>query len=67
MTVFPQSASRMTTACTRFFEAVVNEQLTHSRDTRLAAHVGHCTLKEDRAGARIIKESKGSRKRIDAA
>ena len=67
VTVYPQSASRMTTVCTRFFEAVVNEQLTHSGDKRLAAHVGNCTLKEDSRGARIVKESKGSRKRIDAA
>jgi phage terminase large subunit-like protein len=67
VTTFPQSAARMTSACSRFFEHVVNEQLTHSSDKRLAAHIGNCTLKEDSRGARIVKESKGSRKRIDAA
>jgi phage terminase large subunit-like protein len=67
VTVFPQSAARMTSACSRFFEHVVNEQLTHSGDKRLAAHIGNCTLKEDSRGARIVKDSKGSRKRIDAA
>ena len=64
---YPQSSQRMTPACTRFFEAVVNEQVTHSGDVRLARHIGNATLKEDSRGARIVKESKGSRKRIDAA
>jgi phage terminase large subunit-like protein len=30
-------------------------------------HVANCTFKEDARGARITKESKASRKRIDAA
>jgi hypothetical protein len=65
--VYPQSAQRMTPACTRFFEAVVNGQLTHSGDPRLVRHVANATFKEDARGARITKESKSSRKRIDAA
>ena len=46
---------------------MVNGQLTHSGDSRLARHVGNAILKEDARGARLAKESKDSPRRIDAA
>jgi phage terminase large subunit-like protein len=64
---FPQSPGRMTPATARFYEAVVNGQLTHSGDSRLARHVGNAVLREDARGARLAKERKDSPRRIDAA
>jgi phage terminase large subunit-like protein len=64
---YPQSPGRMTPATARFYEAVVNGQLTHSGDSRLARHIGNAILKEDARGARLAKERKDSPRRIDAA
>jgi phage terminase large subunit-like protein len=64
---YPQSPGRMTPATSRFYEAVVNGQLTHSGDSRLARHVGNAILREDARGARLAKERKDSPRRIDAA
>jgi phage terminase large subunit-like protein len=63
---YPQSPGRMTPATARFYEAVVNGQLTHSGDSRLARHVGNAVLREDARGARLAKERKDSPRRIDA-
>ena len=57
---YPQSPGRMTPATARFYEAVVNGQLTHSGDSRLARHVGNAVLREDARGARLAKERKDS-------
>jgi phage terminase large subunit-like protein len=64
---FPQSPARMTPATQRFYEAVVNGQLAHDRDPRLARHVGNCMLKTDSRGSRLAKESKSSARKIDLA
>lgn len=64
---FPQNATRMTPATTRFYEAVMNGLITHDGDTRLARHLGNCVLKVDSRGQRLAKESKGSQRRIDLA
>jgi phage terminase large subunit-like protein len=64
---YPQSPGRMTPATARFYEAVVNQQMTHSGDSRLARHVGNAVLREDSRGARLAKERKDSPRRIDAA
>ncbi|MGZ4576893.1 MAG: terminase TerL endonuclease subunit, partial [Mycobacterium sp.] len=64
---FPQSPARMTPATQRFFEAVMNRQLTHSGDARLARHIDAAVLKVDARGQRITKESKHSARRIDLA
>lgn len=64
---FPQSPARMIPATTRFYEAVVNKQLTQSGDPRLARHMGNCALKVDARGARLTKEHKHSRRKIDLA
>ncbi len=37
----------MTPASARCYEAVVNGQLTHSGDTRVARHIGNAILRED--------------------
>ena len=67
VTEYPQSPSRMTPACSGFYEAVIEGTLTHSGDKRLARHVANAVLRTDSRGARIVKESKHSRRRIDLA
>jgi phage terminase large subunit-like protein len=57
---YPQSPGRMTPATARFYEAVVNGQLTRSGDSRLARHVGNAVLREDARGARLAKERRDS-------
>ena len=64
---FPQTASRMTPATTRFFEACVNKQITQNGDARLARHIGNAQLRIDNRGSRLAKEAKGSKRRIDLA
>jgi phage terminase large subunit-like protein len=64
---YPQSPGRMAPATARFYEAVVNQQLTHSGDSRLARHIGNAVLREDARGARLAKERRDSPRRIDAA
>jgi len=64
---FPQTPSRMTPATTRFFEAVVNKQITHDDDPRLARHIANAQLRTDNRGSRLSKEAKGSKRRIDLA
>ena len=64
---FPQSPARMTPATQHFYEAVINKQLSHSGDPRLARHVGNAVLKSDSRGMRIIKEHRNSSRRIDLA
>ena len=64
---FPQTASRMTPATTRFFESVINKTLTHDGDARLARHIGNAQLRTDNRGSRLAKEAKGSKRRIDLA
>jgi len=65
--LFPQSASRMTPATTRFFEAVMNKTMTQDNDPRLARHVSNATMKTDSRGSRLAKESRNSVRRIDLA
>jgi len=64
---YPQSVARMTPATQGLFEAVVNGQVTHSGDKRLARHVAHAVLKVDVRGSRLVKESRKSPRRIDLA
>lgn len=64
---YPQNAERMVPATQRFYEAVLNKQLTHSGDARLARHIGNVVLRVDQRGGRISKESKNSARKIDLA
>ncbi len=64
---FSPTPQRMTPATQRFYEAVMNRQLTHSGDRRLARHIDSAVLKIDARGQRIVKESKHSGRRIDLA
>jgi phage terminase large subunit-like protein len=57
----------MTPATTRLYEAIVNGDVTHSGDARMARHVAASALKVDSRGTRLAKEHKHSRRRIDLA
>jgi phage terminase large subunit-like protein len=64
---FFQTAARMGPATARFYQLVVDQELTHDGDSRLARHVANAILREDSRGARLSKETKDSPRRIDAA
>ncbi len=64
---YPQSPARMTPATTKFYEAVVNGNLTHDGNELLARHVANCMVKTDARGTRVSKDNKNSTRKIDAA
>ena len=47
---FPQSSERMVPATQRLYEAIVNRQVTHSGDQRLARHMANAATKTDSRG-----------------
>lgn len=61
------SPARMVPACAKFYDAVMEQKLTHDGDARLARHIDHCVLKTDGKGPRIVKEHKMSPRKIDLA
>lgn len=64
---FPQSPQRMIPATTRFYEAVMNQTVTHSGDKRLARHLSNCVIRTDQRGSRLSKDGKDSPRKIDLA
>jgi phage terminase large subunit-like protein len=64
---YPQSPARMGPATSRFYSAVVDRLLTHDGSPAMARHVANAILKQDSRGARLAKEHKDSKRRIDAA
>ncbi|MGE5694033.1 MAG: terminase TerL endonuclease subunit [Candidatus Sericytochromatia bacterium] len=46
---------------------MLNGQLTHSGDHRLARHIGNAVLKVDARGQRLVKETAKSSRKIDLA
>jgi phage terminase large subunit-like protein len=64
---FFQNAARMGPATARTYQLVVDGELTHDRSQALARHVANAVLREDSRGARLSKEHKDSKRRIDAA
>jgi phage terminase large subunit-like protein len=58
---------RMAPATDRLYAAVQQQQVTHSGDERLAAHVAHCVAKSTPLGDLVIKSDQKSPKKIDAA
>jgi phage terminase large subunit-like protein len=64
---FFQTAARMGPATARAYQMIVDQLLTHDGDPRLARHVANAVLRTDSRGARLSKESKDSKRRIDGA
>lgn len=65
---FPHSPSRLTAATTDLYTAATNGRLSHSGDSRLAAHVAGAVIEEDARGIRLAKASRRrNARRIDLA
>jgi phage terminase large subunit-like protein len=64
---FPQSPSRMIRACAKFFDAVMEQTLTHDGNPTLARHLDNAVLKMTPAGPHIKKDARNSPRKIDAA
>ena len=60
-------AARMAPATDRFYAAVVDQNLTHDGDPRLAAHLAHAIAKRTPMGDLISKDKRNSPRKIDAA
>lgn len=59
------SVARMTRAWATFYDAVLDRQVTHDGDRRLARHIEAMVLKVDRQGARPTKDARASNRHID--
>lgn len=65
---FPtNSAKRMSQACSLFYGAVVQDELTHDGDPRMTRHLNNAVVKETRDGAYITKDGRNSPRKIDLA
>lgn len=64
---FPQSPARMVPATQRFYEAVLNQTITHNGDQRLSRHLSNTVIRVDSRGTRISKDAKHSPRKIDLA
>lgn len=58
---------RMAPATDRFYAAVLNEQITHDGDPDLARHMANTVAKSTPMGDIVVKDRKGSARKIDAA
>lgn len=61
------SAKRMVPACAKFKDAINENKLIHDGNPVLARHLANAVIKTDNIGPRIVKENRGSPRRIDAA
>ena len=55
----------MIPAWQKFYDAVLDEGVTHDDDARLNRHIANMVLKRDRRGMRPTKESTTSLRKID--
>lgn len=61
------SRARMAPACNRLYAAVTEQNLTHDGSEALARHFGNAVTKQTPQGTVIVKDSKSSPRKIDAA
>jgi phage terminase large subunit-like protein len=61
------SARRMVPACAKVFDAVMEHRLVHDGNPILARHLSNAVTKIDNLGPRIVKDSRNSPRKIDAA
>jgi phage terminase large subunit-like protein len=65
---FPStSPSRMVSACQKFYTSVTEQTMIHDGNPLLERHLTNSVVKIDRLGPRIVKEHRGSPRKIDAA
>jgi phage terminase large subunit-like protein len=61
------SPARMVPACSKFYDAVTGGLIAHDHSPVIARHLDSAVTKVDRLGPRIVKEHRGSPRKIDAA
>lgn len=61
------SVGRMVPACAKFYDAVVSGKMSHDGNPLIARHLQNAVIKTDRLGPRIVKEHRGSPRKIDGA
>ena len=61
------SARRMVPACSKVFDSVTESRLIHDGNPILARHLSNAVTKIDNMGPRIVKDSRNSPRKIDAA
>lgn len=61
------SARRMVPACAKFYDGVVEKRFIHDGNPILTRHLENAVTKIDNLGPRIVKERRGSPRKIDAA
>jgi phage terminase large subunit-like protein len=65
---FPStSPSRMVSACAKFYTSVTEQTMIHDGNPLLERHLTNAVVKTDRIGPRIVKDNRGSPRKIDAA
>ena len=65
---YPSSSpARMVPATAKFYDAVTAGLLSHDHNPTLARHLDNCVIKVDQKGPRVVKEHRGSPRKIDAA
>jgi phage terminase large subunit-like protein len=57
----------MVPACAAFYSAVTQSMITHHDNQTLSRHLQNCVVKVDRFGPRVVKEHRGSPRKIDSA
>jgi phage terminase large subunit-like protein len=57
----------MVSACQKFYTSVTEQTMIHDGDALLERHLSNAVIKTDRLGPRIVKEHRGSPRKIDAA
>jgi phage terminase large subunit-like protein len=57
----------MVSACAKLYTAVTEQTMIHDGDPLLERHLSNAVVKVDRLGPRIVKEHRGSPRKIDAA
>ena len=61
------SPARMVPSTAKFYDAVVSGGISHDANPTLARHLDNCVVKVDAKGPRVVKEHRGSPRKIDAA
>ncbi len=65
---YPSSSpARMVPSTAKFYDAVVSGQVSHDHHPTLARHLDNCVVRVDAKGPRVVKEHRGSPRKIDAA
>jgi phage terminase large subunit-like protein len=68
ITEYPSSSpARMVPSTAKFYDAVVSGSVAHDHSPALARHLDNCAIKIDAKGPRVVKEHRGSPRKIDCA